>query len=220
MKESIDPIWEELHSQLEWGQYPSEHVIRFIARNYYKTDRSKVRILDFGAGAGAHTWYLAREGFDTYAFDGSKSAINKIKRRLDKEGLEAHLSVMDGVAIDYPEELFDAVVDNLCIYANTLSNIKIMYENVYKVLKRGGQLLTVCFSKETTGFGLGDEVEKDTFRNITEGNLMHRGTTHFFDIHTLNCLLDKIGFRNIHNDIIMYTDNDSKIEHIITIAVK
>lgn len=49
---------------------------------------------------------------------------------------------------------------------------------------------------------------------------MHRGTTHFFDIQTLNCLLENIGFRNIHNDIIMHTDNDSKIEHIITIAVK
>ena len=62
------------------GEYLSEHVIRFVARNYYNTDRSKVRILDFGCGQGAHTWYLAREGFDTYAFDGSSSAIKKPKK--------------------------------------------------------------------------------------------------------------------------------------------
>ena len=53
MKErtSIDPIWEEIHSRQEWGQYPSEHVIRFIASNYYRAlDRNAVKILDFGCG--------------------------------------------------------------------------------------------------------------------------------------------------------------------------
>ncbi len=39
---------------------------------------------------GAHTWYLAREGFDVYAFDGSKSAVAKAAQRLEKEHLKAH----------------------------------------------------------------------------------------------------------------------------------
>lgn len=69
---SFSEEWEKIHSTQEWGRYPSETVIRFIARNYYKTEREKIKILDFGCGAGAHTWYLAREGFDVYAFDGSK----------------------------------------------------------------------------------------------------------------------------------------------------
>lgn len=65
---SFSEEWEKIHSTQEWGRYPSETVIRFIARNYYKTEREKIKILDFGCGAGAHTWYLAREGFDVYAF--------------------------------------------------------------------------------------------------------------------------------------------------------
>lgn len=36
-KKSFDEYWEEVHSKTEWGQYPTEHVIRFIARNYYNT---------------------------------------------------------------------------------------------------------------------------------------------------------------------------------------
>ncbi len=52
--------WEKIHSQKVWG-YPSEHVIRFVARNYYKRNRSEVKILDFGCGTGANTWSLARE---------------------------------------------------------------------------------------------------------------------------------------------------------------
>ena len=84
---SFDETWEEIHATQEWGKYPSESVIRFAARNYYKSDRKDVKILDFGCGGGSHTWYLAREGFDVYAFDGSQSAVKNVKVRLEQEGL-------------------------------------------------------------------------------------------------------------------------------------
>ena len=82
---SFDETWEKIHAAQEWGKYPSEPVIRFVARNYYNGDRKAVKILDFGCGGGSHTWYLAREGFDTYGFDGSKSAVNKVEARLKKK---------------------------------------------------------------------------------------------------------------------------------------
>ena len=82
---SFDNEWEKIHASQEWGKYPSENVIRFIARNYYSKDRLKTRILDFGCGAGSNTWYLAKEGFDVYAFDGSVSAVEKTKKRLKEE---------------------------------------------------------------------------------------------------------------------------------------
>ena len=50
---SFSEEWEKIHSTQEWGRYPSETVIRFIARNYYKTEREKIKILDLGCGAGA-----------------------------------------------------------------------------------------------------------------------------------------------------------------------
>jgi len=178
-----------------------------------------IRILDFGAGGGAHTWYLSREGFSTYAFDGSPSAISNIKRRLNKEGLKAELSIQDALNINYPNDFFDAVIDNVCIYANSIANIKVMYGNIIRILKDGGKLLTVCFGKLTTGYGKGEEIEKDTFINITEGNLMNRGKTHFFDTESINGILLEIGYKNIHNDKID-TDNGSTIELIMTIAEK
>ena len=84
---SFDETWELIHASREWGKYPSEPVIRFVARNYYNRERKDVKILDFGCGTGRHTWYLAREGFDTYAFDGSKSAIERVRSRLESDGL-------------------------------------------------------------------------------------------------------------------------------------
>lgn len=34
--------WEKIHSSRDWGAYPTEYVIRFVARNYYQTEREKL----------------------------------------------------------------------------------------------------------------------------------------------------------------------------------
>ncbi len=217
---SFDEIWEQIHSTQEWGKYPSEIVIRFIARNYYKRDRESTRILDFGCGGGAHTWYLAKEGFDVYAFDGSKSAVEKVAKRLEEESLQAKLKVLDGAEIDYPDDFFDAVVDNVTIYANEIIYIKEMYGRVYKSLKHGGKLLTVVFSTETTGYGSGEKLEHNTYRDITEGNLAGRAIVHFFDKNEIVELLKMTGFKSIHIDKMEYTDNGNTVSQYIVTAEK
>lgn len=63
---------------------------------------------------------MAREGFDTYAFDGSKSAVEKTMTRIEQEHLSAHLCVSDALNLDYPDNYFDAIIDNFCIYGSQL----------------------------------------------------------------------------------------------------
>lgn len=217
---SFDEIWETIHATQEWGKYPSEHVIRFVARNYYQQDRHSVKILDYCCGAGSNTWYLAREGFDTYAFDGSESAIAKVKERFKKEGLEADLKVCDALEADYHPDFFDCVIDNVSIYANKVGNIKKMYEGIFRMLKEGGRMFTSMFSKNTTGYGMGEEIEKDTFINIPCGNLQGRGTVHFHSVEEITDMLYGIGFGNIKADILHYTDMGNIVEQILVQASK
>ena len=81
-----DPVWENLFSSGNWGQYPGEDLIRFVARNFYAVaDRSATRILEVGCGPGANLWFLAREGFAAHGIDGSPSAVAKSRSRLDRE---------------------------------------------------------------------------------------------------------------------------------------
>lgn len=217
---NMDEIWNKIHKSREWGEYPSEYVIRFVARNYYNRQRNKVKILDFGCGGGNHTWYLAREGFDTYAFDGSEYAVDNARRKLEKENLNAHFSVYDGIKIEYDSDFFDAVIDNVCVYANTIDNIKKMYGNIYRVLKKNGKILTVCFGKKTFGYGLGKEIEEDTYSIIKEGPLHDRGISHFFDEISISEIVRKEGFSNIIIDKIIYTDLGHPVEQIVLQAEK
>lgn len=217
---SFDTTWETIHATEEWGKYPSEPVIRFVARNYYKCNRKQIKFLDYCCGAGSNTWYLAREGFDTYAFDGSESAIKKVQNRFEEEGLSANLRVRDALDMDYADEFFDCVIDSASIYANRLDCIIKMYEEIYRMLKPGGKIFTIVFSKNTTGYGTGTEIEKDTFTNITCGSLSGRGTAHFFDEQELSNLLEKVGFKNILVDLYRFTDKGNVVENIMLQALK
>lgn len=217
---SFDETWEEIHSTQEWGKYPSEPVIRFVARNYYKGDRNATKILDFGCGGGSHTWYLAKEGFDTYGFDGSKSAVNKVEARLKEEKLKADLRVRDALELDYEEDFFDCVIDNATIYANKKQNIVNMYQQVYRMLKRDGKLFSVSFTTGTTGFGTGKRLEENTFCDITKGGLEGRGISHFYEEKELENLLKEIGYRNIVIDILRFTDRGNVVEQFLVQAEK
>lgn len=214
---SFDEGWEKIHAENEWGKYPSEHVVRFVARNYYKRDRKTVKILDFGCGAGAHTWFLAREGFDTYAFDGSKSAVEKAEKYLENEGLKADFKVMDALEQGYDNNFFDCVIDNVTIYANKLDAIKQMYQNIYNMLKVGGNILTVVFSKNTQGYGEGEEIEKDTFIGVELSKTM-TPLAHYFDEGSLIDILSEIGFKDICSSMSRYTDRGNTVENIIVSA--
>ena len=86
----IEAAWENIYLDTSWGKYPPEYVIRFLAKFYYDTERTNIHILDVGCGGGAVTWYLAREKFDVYAFDGSKQAIEHTEDYLKQNNLSAH----------------------------------------------------------------------------------------------------------------------------------
>lgn len=207
MVRSFDAAWEELHSQREWGRYPPEEVIRFVARNYGSQNRAEIRLLDAGCGAGAVTWYLAREGFSTYAFDGSLSAVEKAIKRLSEEVLKAEFRVADAACPGYPSEFFDGIIDSAMIYANTVPNIKVILKECHRMLKKGGKIFsTGLFKVGMTGYGTGDKLEKNTYRNVTEGSLADRGTVHFFTEEEIRRLWTMAGFGRLTIDSLERTE--------------
>jgi ubiquinone/menaquinone biosynthesis C-methylase UbiE len=204
---SFDDKWEQIHKEQDWGRYPSEEVIRFVARNYYNRSRAEVKMLDIGCGAGAITWYLAKEGFNAYGFDGSFTAIEKAKDRMRGEGVNAELIVCDATNLIYEDNYFDGVIDSAVIYANRLEHIYAILNECYRVLKNGGlHFSTLLINSNTTGYGTGEKLEANTFRNCTEGCAANKGTVHFFSEKEIIEIWTQIGFKNIKIDYVERTD--------------
>ena len=177
---SWDATWESIYSQQEWGRYPSEHVIRFVARNFYQRgDRRATRLLDLGCGPGACTWYMAREGFSVAGIDGSASGIRRAGERLAAERLTADLRVGDYVRLPWADGEFDGVVNNVTLTHNRFAQCQRAVSEVVRVLKPSGLFLSCNFTDRCWGYGSGREVEPGTFTDIAEGVLSGRGLVLF-----------------------------------------
>jgi ubiquinone/menaquinone biosynthesis C-methylase UbiE len=173
---SWDPTWEKIFREQEWGKYPPEHVIRFVARRFYKVpDRRQIKLLDLGAGTGACTWFMAREGFDVSSIEGSPTAVRQAQERFAREGLTGDMRVGDFIQLPWPDHSFDAIVENGALCCNTFENCKRVITEVLRVLKPGGHFLSANLSNETWGFSTAEKSGRNECTVFHEGALVNRG---------------------------------------------
>lgn len=156
-------IWENIFKNNEWGKYPPVSLIKFIAKNYYKSpNRKGIKILEIGSGTGANIWYMAREGFTVYGIEGSKTACDNALKRLSVEGLDdlvGEIVVGDYARYldSFPDGYFDAIIDCESLYCNSFDKSKLVINTAFNKLKSGGRMLSITFADGT--FGLhGNEV--------------------------------------------------------------
>lgn len=192
-----DPIWETIFQASDWGAYPPEALIRFMAANYYsRKDRTRVRVLDIGCGAGAGSWYLAREGFRVSAIDGSFTAIEKAATKLRRENLKAEFVVRSVESLPWPSGTFDCVIDIGCLTCNNEKDTASILEEIYRVLKSGGRLFSMTLKHDSRAEGKGEKIDATSYKGITDGPTAHMGTIRFATKASIRRLYGK--FHIIH----------------------
>lgn len=176
-------VWEKIFQDVEWGKYPSVPVIRFIARNFYKTtDRSLVKILEVGAGTGANLWFCAKEGFKVFSIEGSRTATERMNQRFAAEGLsklvgETLVGDYYDKLDDFPDNYFDGVIDSESLYCNTFDKSKVIVTKIFDKLKSGGVMMSLTFADGTFGT-TGEECDYHAV-NPTEGPMAGKGFTRY-----------------------------------------
>lgn len=176
-----DKIWEDVFSQQEWGRYPGEDLIRFVAKNFYSAEnRRSVKLLEVGCGPGGNLWYMAREGFSVYGIDGSRTAITSAKSRLDKEipGWKGEVICGDMTILPYENETFHGVIDNEAIYCNSFDASVEIYGEIGRVLVPEGKLFSRTFTAGSMGDGTGQQIGPNCWL-VSEGPATGKGPCRF-----------------------------------------
>jgi len=139
-----DPQWDKVYSTKGMAQYPDNMLVRFVAKHYYDvSDRKDIKFLDIGCGAGASTWYLAREGFSVAAIDGSQVAMERLRLRLKNESLEAFLGCGDITSLEFKPDYFDCIVDVSSLCYIPKDKIENLMKQLHAVLKPGGRVFSI-----------------------------------------------------------------------------
>ncbi|HSP16249.1 MAG TPA: class I SAM-dependent methyltransferase [Thermoanaerobaculia bacterium] len=166
--------WDDVFRAKEWGKYPPEELVRFVGRAYFGApDRSAVRFLEIGCGAGANLLFLAQEGFDATGLDGSAVALDRARQRFAERGLTARFDQGEAMHLPYDDFSFDCVLDIECIYANTLADSRRIIAEAHRVVKPGGLFFSKTFMTDMTGTATGKrlETEANTFLEMPDGPL-------------------------------------------------
>jgi SAM-dependent methyltransferase len=211
---SWDPAWEAVFREHEWGRYPPEELIRFVAARFYtEPDPCAIRILDAGCGPGANLWYLAREGFSAVGIDGSKTALDRAGERLRKEGLEAELVFGDLTQLDmyFEPHSFDAIVDVAALQHNRSADVRRAVQSMNVCLKPGGHLFSMLAASGSWGDALGRELEPGTYSDIPEGPFAGAGTSHFFELDEVEQVFAL--FEDVHIEYVERTVADRRHVH-------
>ena len=184
---TIHQHWDAKFKTRDWGKYPPEDLVRFMARRFGSLESRKgVSVLEVGCGPGANLRYMLAEGYKIHGIDSSPTAIEIARRNLkilsgNKFSFDPDIVCGDFSSLPWSNGSFDVVVDIFSIYANYIAVIQKTAIEINRVLKESGILYAKLWGTKTVGYGDGELKEPNTYDNIQKGPLYDMGVAHFFD---------------------------------------
>lgn len=146
--------WDAEHKRREWGTWPDSHLVRYMMRSWPdKAKRGDVKVLDVGCGAGAQSFFMAKEGFVVAGLDASTAAIERCQQRAwymdmaDKNGL--YFARADAGAIPADAEQFDVVTDVCSLQCLNAEEYRQAIGEIARVLKPGGRFFSIHMADDS-----------------------------------------------------------------------
>lgn len=160
--------------------------------------------MDLGCGSGRHSIYFNKLGFEVYALDLDCSRIRENISKLNLNDINIYEHAF--TKLPYPKEFFDIVICTSTIHHAVFSDITKGFNEVFKVLKQGGYFLFDILSKEDSSYGLGEEIESNTFIGSREGE--ETVPHHYSDENEIKLLIDKFSKATVLKSIYSFKASD------------
>ena len=175
-------------------RYPNEYLIQFLAHYYFPSrKRNEKKILEIGVGSGANSWMIAREGFDTYGIDNSKTGLKLCKKVHESWGVSVKLKLGTMRKLPYQNGFFDCIVDVVSMQHLNLEGHEETYNEIYRCLKKGGRFFSYHLEKSTDYF----DPKKGMVDNSTMRDFLGNGQACFLDSRQAENFLKSSGFKDI-----------------------
>lgn len=186
-------IWEQRYRRGEAQvRYPFEHVVGFVMRHFGRGDRAATGVLDFGCGIGNHLTFLVESGFSAFGTDAAEAAVlaarDRVRAVCSHYPVEDRIRVCNGVSLPFDTASFDAVVDRSSLGQATAGDIRLLVDEILRVLKPGGLYFGMNFSDLDPDLAFASPMGGGDFHEFSQGKFKGIGSRHFFsptEIRTL-----------------------------------
>jgi len=215
--------WNILHKKERFQpKYPSEHVVRFVFTQFPRNlkERNNLQILDLGCGAGRHTTFLAKEGFQTYATDISEEGLKVVGKRLKDEKLQAILKKASMQKQPFSDNFFYGVISFGVFYYNNLEGYQRAISELYRVLRKDGVAFIFTRTTDDYRYGKGDEIDKNTFVLDIEDTNEKGMVMHFLDRAEINEIFNRFNEIIIEKTETTFSNSEKKNSDWIIIVRK
>ena len=108
-------------------------------------------ILDAGCGTGDNALFFASRGHKVTGIDFLEEPIQRAKRKATERALAVTFLLKDATTLKEWSERFDSVIDCGLFHVFSDDDRKKYVDGLASVLKPGGRLFLLCFSKDEPG---------------------------------------------------------------------
>ncbi|MBP5177090.1 MAG: class I SAM-dependent methyltransferase [Clostridia bacterium] len=137
------------------------------------------KFLDMGCGMGRNSVFMAKNGFDVYAFDLSDESVKRTEENAKKSGVSVNVCVADMLCMPYADGSFDCLFAMYVIsHTDTAGFIKVVGE-MERVLKPGGEAYFTVLDIEAPVLKNGDNEVIDAHTVVFNEDGPEKGVPHF-----------------------------------------
>lgn len=180
----MNEFWESVYKNngRMWGENPTDNA-RTVLKILQKHNIRNVLIPGFGYGRNAKVFY--DEGIDVSGIEISKTAIGRAQKYFGND-VTIHLGSVTDMPFD--DTQYQSIYCYSLIHLLNKADRKKLLHDCYSQLKDNGLMIFVALSINDERFGLGEELEKNTFHSPQGLNL------YFYDEASIK---DEFGNYNI-----------------------